>query len=339
LVQELKNQVGMETVFKVLALVGLLSAFSSTPSAAWEGSGQEGADRWVPSVALISGVTFQDWDGGVSSSICRGCMIPDPMEEQLRPGATGGDLDVSPSFGTGVELMTPEIPIPGSPRLFFGAEIAGVFGANRKPAQNGETGKVGNPAPEQAQDSTGFGDDIALGQGSEVLAKIEDTSYGATLGIAFPFELYGRAFRIKPAFSWIRYEVAIDGLVVDAECSPIRGTAVTECNTTPPQNGFLRETRLGASRTVTFDGIGPSLDIEMETGRLGPLGTSLFLGARFYRTVGGRKVKFDSEIETFDDVLSAPGQDQSQAHFNFEVDKWMYRIGVGLRFQWLGSKK
>lgn len=82
-------------------------------------------------------------------------------------------------------------------------------------------------------------------------------------------------------------------------------------------------------------GIGPSLDIEMDTGRLGPLSTSLFLGARFYRIVGGRKVKFDSEVETFDDVL---GQDSAVGHFNFEVDEWMYRIGVGLRFQWLGSK-
>jgi hypothetical protein len=329
----------MDTVIKLFTLVGLLLAFASTPSSAREGSGQDGADRWVPSVALISGITFQDWKAGVSSSICRGCMIPDPMEEELRPGATGDDLDVSPFFGTSIELMTPELPLPGSPRFFFGAEVAGVFGAKRQLAQNGEPGEVGNPAPEQAQDSTGFGDDIALGQGSETVAKIEDTSYGATFGIAFPFEVYGRTFRIKPAFSWIRYEVAIDGLVVDAECSFLRfppGTTVTECNTTPPQNGFLRETRLGASRTVTFDGIGPSLDIEMDTGRLGPLGTSLFMGARFYRTVGGRKVQFDSEIETFDDEL---GQDSSQAQFHFEVDEWMYRIGVGLRFQWLGFKK
>lgn len=324
----------MNTLVKVLALAGLFTVLSTTAVVAGEGSGQDGADRWVASVAVISGVTFQDWDAGVASSVCRGCTIPNPsLEEPLRPGASGNDLDVSPFVGTSIELMTPEIPIPGSPRFFFGAEIAGAFGSNRKIAQNGEPGEIENPAPELAQDSTGFGDDIALGQGSETVAKMEDTTYGAYAGISFPLELYGRAFRIRPAFAWIRYEVGIDGRIVDADCLP-RGT-FTECNTTPPQNGFLRETRLAASRTVTFDGIGPSLDIEMDTGRLGPLGTSLFLGARVYRIVGGRKVKFDSEVETFDDVL---GQDSAIGHFRFEVDKWMYRIGVGLRFQWLGSK-
>jgi len=324
----------MNTVLKVFALVGLFTVLSSAPVVAGGGSGQDGADRWVPSVAVIGGVTFQDWNAGVESSICRGCMIPNSsLEEPLRPGATGNDLDVTPFVGTTVELMTPEIPIPGSPRFFFGAEITGAFGTDRKIAQNGEPGKIENPAPEGAQDSTGFGDDIALGQGSETLAKFEETTYGAYAGISFPFELYGRALRIRPAFAWIRYEVRIEGLIVDAECLP--RLSFTECNTTPPQNGFLRETRLGANRTVTFDGIGPSLDIEVDTGRLGPLGTSLFVGARFYRIVGGRKVKFDSGVETVDDVL---GQDSAIGHFRFEVDEWMYRIGVGLRFQWLGSK-
>ena len=163
--------------------------------------------------------------------------------------------------------------------------------------------------------------------------------YGAHAGISFPFELYGRTFRIKPAVAWIRYAVDINGLVVDADCVPRSFGAFTECNTTPPQNGFLREARLEASSNETFDGIGPSLDIEMDTGRLGPLGTSLFLGARFYRTLGNRKVKLNSEVQTFNDILNQnpPAADSAAAQFRFEADEWMYRIGVGLRFQWLGN--
>ena len=87
--------------------------------------------------------------------------IPDPLmgEEPLRPGAVGDDLDATPFVGTSLELMTPEWLVPGLPRFFFGAEVAGAFGSNRQPAQNGVPGTVGNPAPEVAQDSTSFGDD------------------------------------------------------------------------------------------------------------------------------------------------------------------------------------
>ncbi|MBW2496138.1 MAG: hypothetical protein JRF61_02590, partial [Deltaproteobacteria bacterium] len=288
-----------------------------------------GADRWIASVAGISGITVQDWDARVDSVVCRGCTLPDPLAEPLRPSASGDDTDVSPYAGVSLELMTPELPTFGSPRFFLGGEIAGSFGSKRKVAQEGDPGKVGSPAPEGAQDTTPFGDDVALGQGSQTIGEMAEVMYGVYAGVAFPFEFRGRALRIKPAIAWMRYEVDIEGLVVDADCRPVIGT--TECNTN--LGGFLRETRLGASSTEDFDGIGPGLDIEMDTGRVGPISTSVFAGARFYRILGDRKIKLTAGPEAFDDVL---GQDEAAARYEFEVDEWMYRFGLGVRLQWLG---
>ena len=88
---------------------------------------------------------------------------------------------------------------------------------------------------------------------------------------------------------------------------------------------------------------GPGLDLEMDTGRFGPLGTSLFLGARFYRILGNRKIEL-SDSQSFpqeflaDGVTPADGLGpvETNARFRFEVDPWNYRVGIGLRFYWLG---
>jgi hypothetical protein len=314
----------------LLAIVALLLV-GAAPAAA-----QEAGDRWIASVAAISGITFQDWEGDAESVVCRDCTLPDPFgrEEPLRAPVDGDDRDVTPMVGANFELMTPELPLPGTPRVFLAGEIAGAFGTERKIAQDGEPGTVGSPAPEGSQDQTPFGDDVAIGQGSEVVATMQEIAYGAYLGVAFPIELYGRTLRIKPALAWIRYEVEIEGLIVDADCRELLNR--TECNPNPPLNGFLRETRLPASDTEAFDGLGPSLDIEMDTGRMGPLGTSIFLGARVYRMLGDQDVELRSGPIAFDDQL---GQDEAAARYRFEVDDWMYRIGIGLRFAWLGFER
>jgi hypothetical protein len=324
----------MKAIVNALALAGalfsLLPAMAPT-AAAREGSGQDGADRWVASIAGISGISVQDWDAKVSSLVCRDCTIPDPLmrEEELRPPASGDDTDVSPYAGLSLELMTPELPVPGSPRLFIGGEVMGSFGSTRKIAQEGDPGTIESPLPEGTQGVT-FGDDTALGQGSQTVGEMSDVMYGVYAGVSFPLEIYGRPLRIRPAIAWIRYEIDIDGLVVDADCRPAAG-GTTSCNTAV--GGFLRETRLAASSTEDFDGIGPALDVELDTGRLGPIGTSIFAGARFYRILGDRKVKLTAGPQTVDDIL---GQDSSAARFEFEVDEWMYRFGLGVRLQWLG---
>ena len=331
------------------AAAGLQAVLLPTPSSAEEdgaasaGYGQEGGDRWVPSLALITGLMIHQWDGSVSSEISP---IPNPtmVSEPLRAPDDGSDLAVTPYFGANFELMTPELPIRTSPRLFVGGDIAAAFGLERAVARVGDPGAVVCPLSDEACERIPFNEDAPLGQGSETVATLDPVIYGAHAGIAFPFEFYGRGLRLKPSFAWIRFGVDVEGLVTDAEC--LETVSSTQCNPTPgppAAEGILREIRLQAGGSGMFDGIGPGLDIEMDTGRFGPLGTSLFVGARFYRILGNRKIELTAS-ESFPQrflmdgmtLADGLGPATANARFTFEMDPWMYRVGIGLRFHWLG---
>ena len=353
----------MRAAVNVVALVSAAAALQSAlpvASVAAEEEGdpsahsrQEGGDRWVPSLALTTGFTIQNWDGAVVSE-CTGCILDDeglPVESPLRVPDDGRDLAVTPFFGASFELMTPELPIPTAPRLFIGGDVVAAFGFERAVALVGDPGAVVCPLSEKACGITAYTEDAALGQGSETVATLDGVIYGAYAGIAFPFELYGRAFRLKPSFAWIRTGVDVEGLVADAECLESQSlrppfSVTTQCNTTTgvlAAEGSLREIRLQAGGSGRFDGIGPGLDIEMDTGRFGPLGTSLFLGGRVYRILGNRKIEFSASQsfeQTFLDDGVTPadglGPATADARFSFEMDKWSYRVGIGLRFHWLG---
>lgn len=317
-----------------LALQAPLAAMAEDQDAGSERRKQDGEDQWVPSFAIVSGLTVQEWDGEAESEICPGCTFPNPQAEALRPFEKGDDRDVTPYVGGSLELMTPALPIPTSPRLFIGGEFLSAFGTDRDIAGEGDPSTpLQSPLPEGAE-NTPFGEDAVIGQGSVTKAEIDKFVYGAHAGIAFPVEIYGRALRIKPMFAWIHYEVDVSGKVTDAECAPFLNG--TQCNENLP-SGFLRNSPDGIllkdDDSDTFDGIGPGVDVEMDTGRFGPLGTSLFAGARLYKILGSRKIKL-SATQSYDDQL---GQDETRGRWSYEVDDWIYRIGIGIRFQWLGT--
>src|SRR3990172_12500680 len=104
----------MRAAVNALAILSATAALDAAPrvavagedAAAPERPAQEGADRWVSSLAPILGATFQTWEGSVTSEICRGCTFPSPTSQALRPSASGDDRDVTPFFGGNLELMT-----------------------------------------------------------------------------------------------------------------------------------------------------------------------------------------------------------------------------------------
>jgi len=145
--------------------------------------------------------------------------------------------------------------------------------------------------------------------------------------VAFPARLGKRQLLIKPSVAWINYGLEAEGLVVDAICNPPNRCLVL--------GNSLRETTLTASGSQRFNGIGPGLDIEVNTGRYGPLGVSLFMGARAYAIVGDRSFSFETE-ETFDDPI---GMDRAVGRFEVEVAPWMFRGHVGIRFSLLGNEE
>jgi hypothetical protein len=334
-------------VFLTIGVAVALQAMVSIASLAADGgdpeqpSRQAGEDRWVPSLAITSGVTFQKHKGSADSVLFED-MSSTPTTP-LRGFVNGSDTAVSPFVGGTLELMTPALPLPTRPRLFVSAAILPTFASDRDVALEGDPGCVKGPEPdvpcakdeEASSRRKSFGEDSANGQGSETSAEVDTLVFGASLGVAFPLQVGKRQLRIKPSIGWINYEVDAEGLVVDAACDPEnRCTDVTGTPGLPPDPGFLRETILTASDSQRFNGIGPGLDVEMDTGRYGPLGVSLFMGGRAYAIVDDRTISFGTQ-EVYDDQL---GTDRAAGRFEVEVDRWLYRAHVGIRFHWLGSE-
>jgi len=331
-----------------------------------ESSKQEGEDRWVPSLAITSGITIQEQEGSADSVLTEDIAGISLGPLPLRGFVRGDDLTVSPFVGGSLELMTPALPIPTRPRLFVSGEIVPTFASDRDLVIEGDPSCIRGPEPgipcaideltelidgdEIPIRDRGFGEDSVNGQGSRTTAQIDTLVIGLNLGAAFPLQVGKRQFRIKPSVGWINYKVEAEGMVTDAACDPTnRCTDIRSQNFVPPPAflvtpGFLRETTLTASGSQRFNAIGPGLDIEMDTGRYGPLGVSLFMGGRAYAVVGNRKISF-STSETFTDQISDPGvtppvkTDRAVARFEVEVDRWIFRAHVGIRFHWLGYQE
>jgi len=278
-----------------------------------------------------------------------------PPDPELRGFFKGDDLTVAPFVGGSLELMSPALPIPTRPRIFLSGEILPTFASDRDFATQGDPGCVRGPDPgdpcakdEDGSRDTPYGIDSANGTGSRTSAKIDTLVFGASLGVAFPLKVGKRQLRFKPSVGWINYKVEADGIVVDAACDPAAPFLGACTDYTPPgmptRPGFLRETTLAASASQRFNGIGPGFDIEMDTGRYGPLGVSLFMGGRAYAILGDRTISF-AAVDNFTDQLSDPGvdppvmTDRAAAQFEVEVDPWIYRVHVGIRFHWLGIQE
>jgi hypothetical protein len=362
-------------LFPIIGAVVALQAIFSIASLASNGGDPEerakqaGEDRWVPSLAITSGPIIQTQQGSAdscafpgSNNTSRGCdSRGNPPDLPLRGFGDGNDLAVDPFVGGSLELMAPALPIPMRPRLFVSGEILPTFASDRRLALEGDPGCIRGPEPDvgcaknEPVDANGlplrdkdFGQDSVNGAGSRTSAQIGTLVFGASLGVAFPLQVGNRQLRIKPSVGWINYKVEVEGLVVDAACDPAnRCTDVTGIIGLPPDPGFLRETILTASDSQRFNGIGPGLDVEMDTGQFGPIGSSLFLGARAYRILGNRTISFGTEknwsaqnsdpLDPFQRIVFGPETDVGA--FEVEVDPWIFRAHVGIRFQWLGSQQ
>ncbi|TFG96438.1 MAG: hypothetical protein E4H11_03425 [Myxococcales bacterium] len=339
----------VNTVAAWIVAAALHAPFPIAASAQSPVADQESEDRWVASLAVTSGVMLQGQDGKTDAclfanpaNVTTDC--PAPGSTPLRPPSSANDLAIVAFVGPNLELMTPALPIPTRPRFFVSGEILPTFSADRDLSSEGDPTCVSGTAPDSpcARDvgpgnlpTNAFGQDDALGQGSVVTTTYDTLSFGANLGLAFPVQVGKRRLRIKPSVGWISYEVKVEGKVVDAACQPpnqctnVRNVA---------QPGLLRETILDANDTKRFHAIGPGVDIEMDTGRFGPLGTAIFVGGHAYRTLGDRTVEIATSQVYGNDGLPLANQAVS-ARWSAEFKPWLFRAGVGLRIQWLGGTK
>jgi hypothetical protein len=324
--------IGAVVALRALFPIASLASDGGDPA---EPARQAGEDRWVPSLAITGGATIQQQQGFADSDL----EVDGSPSVPLRRSVDGDDLAASPFVGGALELMTPALAIPGRPRLFASGELLPTFAPDRHLALEGDPGCVRGEKPDApcAQDGgEAFGEDEANGEGSRTSARVDTLVYGANLGVAFPVRVGKRQLRIKPSVGWINFKLEAEGLVVDAACNPVDGCIVDKEN--DPPGITLRERTLTASGSQRFNGLGPGLDVEMNTGRFGPIGSSLFLGARAYRILDNRTLSIRAEKRLEDNTaLFVPETDIGR--FKVEVDPWMFRAHLGIRLYWLGNRK
>src|SRR2546427_401676 len=136
------------------ALAGALLA--AIPASAQERAPSLFADtRWIPSLAIISGVTAGQQHGSVSSD-CRvpgsdpptptSCSPEDPNYGSVpRPGADQDELAATPYVGGNLALAAPAFAAPGRPRLFASVELPYQFGIDRNVAERNRPTGVHEP--------------------------------------------------------------------------------------------------------------------------------------------------------------------------------------------------
>ncbi len=114
---------------------------------------------------------------------------------------------------------------------------------------------------------------------------------------------------------------------------------LTGAGTLVAEPGLLRESIIAGSDHGVFDGVGPGVDLEVDTARIGPLGVSLFLGMHAYYLPGDRDIRVTVSQSHNDADLdpATTGIDTDVATWRVRVEPWIYRAGVGIRFSWLGT--
>jgi len=342
----------MRSAVNSLASWCVACAIAATPAAPAAADEQEGFWGWVPSFAVTGGVLMQHQHAGVRSNCERGepaqagnpksenCLFQSPPQRPapLRPAATGSQWVVTPSVGLDVQLMAPAIPrIPGRPRLFAWGEVDFAYGPKRNVANEGDPTGIALPGNKGSLSEASTGS--LQGVGSRTASVVQRHVWGAGAGIAFPFRFRGRQFWLKPAAAWTRYGLDIEGTVLS-------GLKNDRPDATTVYGSYMRVVSLIDQRSEIYDGIGPALDIEMDVGKFGPIGASLFIGAGAYKILGDRSLSFDKTFVAnfFTPALnitpSPPwrlGPDTYNASWTYEIDPWLYRSWVGLRLSWLGN--
>jgi len=359
--------------------ISLLACLAFSTPARADGSDwlRVGKDGWLPSFALTGGVFIQKQEASAESfcenggggrepftlssndpgvPTCLGLYLLDPTlgagMANLKPTVSSSNEYVAPSLGINLELATPTVGIiPGDPRFFVSGGADFYFGVLKNIANDRDP--TGVRLPDIAQGANENAAVFALlGTGSRVSTEIQTVGWSAGGGIAFPFEFLGRRIWLKPGAAWSRQEFDVDFRVeAGIKNDPLQGA-----NIRAKSGDQLRIVSLRTSDTLRIDGLGPSLEIEMDVIDFGPIGASLFINGAAYKVLGNRKLKASDQTETFaatapttccpafppgdplDPGVPARGlpEDTYSANWSFEVDPWFYRANVGLRFHWIG---
>ena len=294
---------------------------------------------------------------------------------------------MTPYFSLAAELMTPALlPVWGSPRALAHVDIGYSFGFDRGITRIGSPlDRMELPFPPSELITfvpPGYNSEQEMvGQGAKLTANVDSLLVGAGFGIAFTFELGDRTFRFKPTVEYLREEIEIAGTLRQAARTtffspprdasgwtpqtPIFGPQVNLEDVKTPADAGFREINIDGRSTRVYHGVGPGLELEMDTGRVGPFTVSLYSGMRAYHFSGDDlSVDFVAQESVLENNFLRPGEGAvpgpggnvegrnenlsrncvagsgpvdpnscESASFSFEKESWAYTGHVGIRFR------
>ncbi len=319
-----------------LLSLGLLS-LGASPLAASETRGGGDRDRWVPSFSILSGVNSQNGSGSVAASNVEAPWMPrlDTPPEWVSilpdPPPSAEAQMMTPYAGLSLEIMTPSwLKIV---RGFAHLDVSYTFG----PEYN--IPSKGNPGPFLAGDTTAEPGTLVqgtiIGQGSRTTPLVRPLQVTAGAGVAFTMRAWDRILRIKPSVEYLREEIQLKGLVRRA----VRVDPTPTATVGTPDDSFFRTVNLAGESSHVYHGLGPGLEVEVETGRAGPFKVALYVSAKAWKFLNNDPQNL--EVRNEDPLYCPPpppGQvncSSESAAFGFTKDDWAYGANLGVRFRWV----
>jgi hypothetical protein len=313
-------------------------------SAATAAESRDESRRWIPSVALYFDALGQKLEGAVTSGPVLGPPLSDGgclntatgvrnnqlclsarthREQILFPDDQGNDTSIAPLVGASLELMTPS-PFDGwlRPRLFVHGDGAAAFSFERNAAGREGPDEFALPSgiiptPDDDPTHQPLEELSIVGQGSRSRIQVRPAVWSAGSGIAFTLDVLGRRVRIKPSLEYLHQEMDLIGVVH-------RAVKLKEPEVSIVDLQDFRLLSLTREEKRSYDGIGPGLELEIDTSRLGPFQSSVYLMGRGCHLFGDLDTTF-SQTNEFGET----------ATWTFKPDPWVWRSGVGFRLRWL----
>lgn len=287
-----------------VAAIGL-----SLLGAALAEAGEQDRDRWRPGASLMAGARVIPVDEASISS--------------LRGDFDGEGNRVYGLLGFALELRSPAVADSlYAPRIFARGGVAALFDQEDRVVNDGAPGPLVVPFIDNDNDGVrDFDAGLATvsGQGSGSGAKTVSPSFSAGLGLDFEFEAGDRVVHIRPSVEWIWERERVKAVVGLAESTGANPAACSpECRTAFGS----------ADQVEDFHLVGPGFEVEVESGRVGPFMSSVFVQTQaFYVT--DRKASVQG-FATWDD-----GSGSEAFAGRYERGRWDYRFGFGFRMDWL----
>jgi len=267
--------------------------------------------RWVPGLSIYGQGMIQERSGSVES-----------VERGLQSDST---RDVFAILGFSAELSTPALSrLPADPRVFVHVDAALAFDTEEPVATEGDPG----PIKINSVGNTGVVSPVvgSEGQGSATRVEAQSPIVSAGLGLAFELSLWDRKLRIKPSVEWEWQEDQLRQLIGAVESN---GTNPASCNMPSCRTLFLDETAKQG-----FHSIGPGLELEIESTRIGDTVLTVYASGRAYHLLGSRGFELENFGIWKTNGVRQAGRRPTKLTSTYERDPWHFSIGVGLRFLW-----